>query len=139
MNKKAGKKKTANNPKPIDYSKPLKNAKYERFCQEYIVDNNGTQAAIRAGYSEKTARSQGQRLLTNVDIKNRLAYLQVELSEKSGITIKAQIERLEKIAKTCAESSKERNTAVKAIDLLLKHLGGYEKDNSQRAFILKIS
>lgn len=39
-----------------------------RFVDEYLIDLNATQAAIRAGYSEKTARSQGQRLLTNVDI-----------------------------------------------------------------------
>lgn len=38
------------------------------FIDEYFIDFNATQAAIRAGYSEKTARSQGQRLLTNVDI-----------------------------------------------------------------------
>lgn len=43
--------------------------KQKRFCEEYLVDCNATQAAIRAGYSEKTARAIGQRLLTNVDIK----------------------------------------------------------------------
>lgn len=45
------------------------NEKQQRFVDEYLIDLNATQAAIRAGYSEKTARSQGQRLLTNVDIK----------------------------------------------------------------------
>ena len=44
-------------------------AKQKRFCEEYLVDCNATQAAIRTGYSEKTARAIGQRLLTNVDIK----------------------------------------------------------------------
>lgn len=39
---------------------------------EYIIDLNATQAAIRAGYSKKTARSQGQRLLTNVDIQEAI-------------------------------------------------------------------
>lgn len=43
--------------------------KQKLFVSEYLIDLNATQAAIRAGYSEKTARSQGQRLLTNVDIK----------------------------------------------------------------------
>ena len=42
--------------------------KQKAFIAEYLIDFNATQAAIRAGYSEKTARSQGQRLLTNVDI-----------------------------------------------------------------------
>jgi len=52
------------------------------FAQEYVVDFNATKAAVRAGYSEKTARSQGQRLLTNVDI-------QAAVSE----AIKARMER----------------------------------------------
>ena len=45
--------------------------KQERFCQEYMKDLNGTQAAIRAGYSKETARQQAQRLLTKVYIKKK--------------------------------------------------------------------
>lgn len=44
------------------------NDKQKRFAREYVIDLNATRAAIRAGYSEKTAKSQGQRLLTNVDV-----------------------------------------------------------------------
>lgn len=47
-------------------------AKQKRFCDEYLIDLNATQAAIRAGYSEKTAKQIGQRLLTNVDLKNHI-------------------------------------------------------------------
>ena len=43
--------------------------KKKRFADEYLVDLNATQAAIRAGYKEKTAYSQGQRMLKNVEIK----------------------------------------------------------------------
>ena len=56
--------------------RPAKNkltAKRDRFCQEYVIDCNATQAAIRAGYSEKTANEQGARLLANVSVKNRIA------------------------------------------------------------------
>ena len=42
--------------------------KQQRFVDEYTIDSNATQAAIRAGYSERTARQQGARLVTNVDI-----------------------------------------------------------------------
>ena len=49
--------------------------KQEKFCVEYLVDLNATQAAIRAGYSEKTAYSQGQRLLKDVEIENRIREL----------------------------------------------------------------
>ena len=48
------------------------------FCEEYLRSHNATKAAIVAGYSEKTARSQGGRLLTNVDIS---AYIKSRLDE----------------------------------------------------------
>jgi phage terminase small subunit len=51
----------------------LKNKRHEKFCHEYIKDMNATQAAIRTGYSEKTAKMQGSRLMTNDDIKSRVA------------------------------------------------------------------
>lgn len=52
------------------------NAKQRKFSDEYLIDLNATQAAIRAGYSEKTARQVGQRLLTYVDIS---AYINEQL------------------------------------------------------------
>ena len=53
------------------------NEKQQRFCAEYLVDMNATQAAIRSGYSDKTAYSQGQRLLKHVEIK---AQIEAELN-----------------------------------------------------------
>jgi phage terminase small subunit len=47
--------------------------KQERFVAEYLVDLNATQAAIRCGYSEKTASSQGERLLRNAEIASAVA------------------------------------------------------------------
>lgn len=51
------------------------------FCEEYLVDFNATQAAIRAGYSKKTAYSQGQRLLKNVEIQAYIKKRKAELLE----------------------------------------------------------
>lgn len=48
-------------------------AKQRAFAQEYLIDLNATQAAIRAGYSPRTAKQMGQRLLTNVDLKSHIA------------------------------------------------------------------
>ena len=48
------------------------NAKQEMFVNEYLIDYNATQAAIRAGYSERTAYSIGQRLLKNVEVENSI-------------------------------------------------------------------
>lgn len=45
------------------------NARQKRFCDEYLIDCNATQAAIRAGYSSKTAKSIGQENLTKSDLK----------------------------------------------------------------------
>lgn len=53
------------------------NARQKKFCDEYLIDCNATQAAIRAGYSQKTAKSIGQRMLTYVNIKN---YIDEQLS-----------------------------------------------------------
>lgn len=58
-------------------------ARQERFCQEYSKTGNATLSAINAGYSEDTARSQGQRLLTNVDIMNRIRELQGEIKNQN--------------------------------------------------------
>lgn len=52
------------------------NAKQRKFADEYLIDCNATQAAIRAGYNEKTAYSQGQRTLKNVEVK---AYIDEQL------------------------------------------------------------
>lgn len=51
----------------------------QRFCDEYLIDLNATQAAIRAGYSEKTAKQIGQQNLTKVDLKN---YIQEQMDKK---------------------------------------------------------
>lgn len=51
------------------------NPKQEAFCQEYIVDLNATQAAIRVGYSGRTAQEQSSRLLSNVMVQGRIAEL----------------------------------------------------------------
>ena len=46
------------------------NQRQKKFCDEYLIYCNATQAAIRAGYSPKTAKQIGQRMLTNVDLKD---------------------------------------------------------------------
>ena len=60
--------------------------KQKKFCDEYLIDLNATQSAIRAGYSEKTAYSQGQRLLKNVEIQEYIRELNHERQERTKIT-----------------------------------------------------
>lgn len=60
----------------------------EKFCVEYLIDLNATQAAIRAGYREKTAYSMGQRLLKNVEIKSRIKKMRDEYYDKTIMSAK---------------------------------------------------
>lgn len=72
-------------------------AKQERFCEEYIIDLNATKAAIRAGYSEKTAYSIGQENLTKPEIIERLSELRADISENNGKLIQRVIDELVKV------------------------------------------
>lgn len=62
------------------------NARQKKFVLEYLKDLNATQAAIRAGYSVKTAHSQGPRLLEHVDISAALAAKQAKTMAKLDIS-----------------------------------------------------
>lgn len=76
----------------------------QRFVQEYISSPvgeqpfNATQAAIRAGYSEKTARSQGQRLLTKVYIQAAISKHLLPLTQKTDISVERVLRELARIA-----------------------------------------
>lgn len=72
--------------------------KQAEFVRQYLVDLNATAAAIRAGYSERTAKSQGQRLLTNVDVSAALAAAQAEREQRTEITQDRVVSELAKIA-----------------------------------------
>ena len=60
--------------------------KQQRFVQEYIIDLNARQAAIRAGYSPKTAGAQSSRLLTNVNIQDEIAKAMEDRGKRTGVT-----------------------------------------------------
>lgn len=70
------------------------NKRQERFVTEYLIDLNATQAAIRAGYSERTARSQGQRLLTKADIQEAVQKAQEKIQDENIASAKDVLEFL---------------------------------------------
>lgn len=72
--------------------------KQKRFCEEYLIDLNATQAAIRAGYSPKTAEQTASRLLRNVKVQEYIAKRQKELSRSTHITQERVIKELALIA-----------------------------------------
>ncbi|CAH0528423.1 hypothetical protein CTH30272_02107 [Allocatenococcus thiocycli] len=71
--------------------------KQEMFCREYLIDLNATQAAIRAGYSKKTAYSAGQRLLKNVEVQKRISELKSTRIEETKIDANYVLNRLVEI------------------------------------------
>lgn len=73
-------------------------AKQERFCEEYLIDLNATQAAIRAGYSPKTANEQGSQTLAILSIQERIATLMSERSNRTQITADKVLTELWSIA-----------------------------------------
>lgn len=70
--------------------------KQKRFCDEYLIDLNATQAAIRSGYSKKTARKIGQENLTKPDIQE---YIKKKLAEKEDALIAKQDEVLQTLTR----------------------------------------
>lgn len=72
--------------------------KHERFVQEYLVDLNATQAAIRAGYSAKSASQQGSELLSNPKVRARVDELMAERSKRTGVNQDRVIRELARVA-----------------------------------------
>jgi phage terminase small subunit len=104
--------------------------KQECFVEEYLIDLNATQAAIRAGYSEKTARSQGQRMLTNVDIAAAIARAQGDRTERTNITQDYVLESIFEAMERCKKADSFNATGVfKGAELLGKHLGMFQGEN----------
>lgn len=121
--------------------------KQKRFVEEYLVDLNATQAAIRAGYSEQTAYSIGQRLLKKVEVQEAIQQAQNKRSERTQITQDEVIRRLIEnvdismgkkatvitipsksenggvVSNDVAQFVYEPSAANKALELLGKHLG----------------
>jgi len=72
--------------------------KQKRFVEEYLIDLNATQAAIRAGYSPDTAKSIGSENLTKPDISAAISKAQAERSRRTGINQERVIRELAKVA-----------------------------------------
>lgn len=73
-------------------------AKQKRFIEEYLIDLNATQAAIRAGYSPDTAKSIGSENLTKPDIRARIDQAMAERSKRTGVNADRVVMELAKVA-----------------------------------------
>ena len=87
-------------------------AKQQRFCDEYLVDLNATQAAIRAGYSAKTARSIGQENLTKPAVQE---YVDKRMAEKQASLIADQDEVMRYLTSVLRGESQSERVVVESI------------------------
>lgn len=100
-------------------------AKQQRFVEEYLIDLNATQAAIRAGYSEKTAYSIGQENLKKPDIAAEIEKRQDKLGEEAEITAEWVLKELVENHRTAREIG-ELTASNKALELIGKHKGMFK-------------
>jgi phage terminase small subunit len=119
--------------------------KQEKFAQEYLVDCNATQAAIRAGYSEDTAEQQGCRLLRNVKVLACIEERQKELTAKTELTQEWVLNNLKEVIAKCMQAVEvekwdyedkcmvgigeyvfDSKGANRALELIGKHLGMFK-------------
>jgi phage terminase small subunit len=153
-------------------TKPTLNARQEQFVAEYLIDLNATQAAIRAGYSPKTASEQSFDLLRKPQIAQAIAEKRQEAQKSTNITVERVLKEVAGLAffdvrklvnadgspKRITDLDDETARAIQGIELqtvkdgendfalvrkykvadknaalekLMKHLGLFEKDNSQ--------
>ncbi len=99
------------------------NAKQTRFVEEYLVDGNATRAALAAGYSPRTAHSQGHRLLKNVLVAAALEQRQGERAKRAEITADEILMELVRLGFDMEEETRDR---LKALELAGKHLGMFK-------------
>lgn len=72
--------------------------KQQRFVEEYLIDLNATQAAIRSGYSAKTADVQGSRMLANVKVQQAISEIMANRSKRTGVNQDMVVQELARIA-----------------------------------------
>lgn len=152
--------------------------KQQRFCDQYLIDLNATQAAIRAGYSAKTACKIGHKILLLPHVQGYLSGKRQEIQEKTNITLERTLQEIARLAflkpknfyredgitlkpvceldddtaacltgmeiEDILEGRGQNKVKVgtlvkikytekaKALDMLMRHLGGYETDNKQK-------
>lgn len=106
--------------------------KQQLFVDEYLVDLNATRAAIRAGYSEKTAEFQASRLLKNVKIEKMLSIRMKARERRTAITHDKVLEDIERIKQNAMQLVPDKDgnmtmanhaAALKAAELQGRHLG----------------
>ncbi len=132
--------------------------KQRMFCDEYLVDMNGTQAAIRAGYSIGCATSQASKMLSMPKLQKYLETKRRKLEIKTEMSAQYVLQNLKDVAERCMSAQPVVNMAGKpvldengnpvyrfdsagankALELIGKHLGVFNADQSGSASSSKV-
>ena len=94
--------------------------KQSRFCEEYIIDLNATQAAIRAGYSQKAARAIAAENLSKPDIQKKVEELKAAATEKAEVSVQDVLCGIRSIAEDEGATNRDK---LKAWELLGRYNG----------------
>ncbi len=108
------------------------NHRQERFVQEFLVDLNATQAAIRAGYKETTAHVQGCRLLSHDKVAAAIAAGKAEIAERAGVSQDWVIKKLTAVhdasmERTASGAAHNPAAANRSLELISKHGGMWQE------------
>lgn len=104
--------------------------KVQAFINEYPVDMNATKAAIRAGFSPRSAHSQGQRLLKNADVREAIDLKLQNAADECTVTLERVIKRYAEFAFANVDLADLKPAdSLKALDSLMRHLGGFANDS----------
>ena len=109
--------------------------KQAAFVREYMIDLNATQAAIRAGYSEKTANRIGAENLSKPVIQEAIQQRHKAAEEKCAVTVEWILSEIAKIAQDEEVKTADR---LKALELLGKHLGLWEKHQEDGEHVVHV-
>jgi phage terminase small subunit len=80
------------------------NTRQAQFVREYLIDLNATQAAIRAGYSAKTAEQIGYQLLQKASVSAAISVARAKVAEKTELSVAWVVERLRTVAERCMQA-----------------------------------
>ena len=117
--------------------------KQEKFCTEFLVDFNATQAAIRAGYATNGAKVQASNLLTNINVTAQIKKLQEKAAEKHHISKAWLLTEMQQVYLSMRRDKNEDNpraagVALKALDNISKLLGLYAEPDTGNKHIVAL-
>ncbi len=99
-------------------------SKMARFCEEYMVDLNGTAAVLRAGYTTNNPTKRAVELMAHPHVKKYLGELKEKRMEKTELTADYVLLKLQQIVEDTETNNPQ--AALRGLELLGKHLGLYK-------------